>query len=392
MAYLTSNSMKIAMIGQKGIPAKQGGVERHVEEISKRLAEAGHQVFIYSRSHYTGTLRADYKGVKLVYLPALKLKNLEAISHAALATLDVFRQNYDLVHYHGIGPGTLSFLVRFFKPKTKVIVTFHSRDRYQQKWGFLAREYLAFAEWAAARFPDATISVSEAIDRLVKETNPLKPSAYIPNGASVWNSKDSDVLAKFNLQPEEYIFSASRLVNHKGIHYLIQAYQQLETDKKLVIAGEASYTDEYVKYLRKLAAGNPNIIFTGFQGGADLAALFESAYLFVQPSESEGLSITVLEAMAYGNPVLVSDIPENLEAFSGHGYMFRDKDVNDLRLKLSLLLQNSRLIKSVGAAGQKFVMQNYHWDKIAESTAKFYGQVLNQAVSIPELKEYRKTA
>ncbi len=384
--------MKIALIGQKGIPARSGGIERHAEELSIRLAKAGHDVYVYSRKHYTQYQDKKYKGVNLIYLPSLRTKHLDAITHTLFASLDALRRNFDIIHYQGVGPSTLSFIPRLLKRKAKVVSTFHCRDQFHQKWGRFARMYLRFGEYAACKFPHQSIGVS----KIIRDLGLKKYHAnidYIPNGVAIEKHEGFDNIRKFNLRPNSYIMTCARLVRHKGIHYLIKAFIDLKKEVgesklkelKLVIVGDSAYTDDYVTYLKKLAKGREDIVFTGFQSGKTLSQLFNNAYLYVHPSESEGLPITVLEAMQYGNTVLVSNIPENIEAFAGNGYMFKNKNVADLKYKLKLLLTNPQLVAETGAKAEKHVSKNYNWEDITKKTINLYARVLStQYVEVKE--------
>ncbi|MBU1178241.1 glycosyltransferase family 4 protein [Patescibacteria group bacterium] len=374
--------MKIAFIGQKGIPAKGGGVERHVEELATRLAKLDNEVYVYSRKHYTGYNESKYQGVNLIYLPALKTKNLEAITHSFLATLDALRRGFDVIHYHGVGPSTLAWLPRLLKRKTKIMTTFHCRDQFHQKWSLLAKLYLRFGEWATAKFPHQTITVSNSIKKVCVEQYNSPTAERIPNGVMIKEYSGSETLNKFGLKPGKYIMTCARLVRHKGIHYLIEAFDKLKAANpeslkglKLAIVGDSVYTDQYVKELKDMAEKNDDIVFTGFQSGKTLAQLFQNAYLYAHPSEAEGLPITVLEAMKYGKAVLVSDIPENVEAFAGYGYMFASGNVEDLQYKLELLLANAELVKEVGQKAKKYVSVNYNWEDIVKKTLELYQEV-----------------
>jgi len=374
--------MKIAFIGQKGMPARSGGVERHVEELSSRLASLDNEVYVYSRRRYTEFSGKKYKGVNLIYLPSVATKNLDAISHTLLATLDALRRDFDIIHYHGVGPSTLSFIPRILKRKTKVISTFHCRDQFHQKWNILARSYLKFGELAAAKFPHQTIAVSGGIRDLCVDKY-KSPAERIPNGVAINDCQGSEAIRKFDLKPNNYVLTCSRLVRHKGVHNLIKAFIKIKEendhslrDLKLAIVGDSAYTDDYVDYLKKLVGSREDIVFTGFQSDKTLAQLFSNAYVYAHPSEAEGLPITVLEAMKYGKTVLVSNIPENIEAFAGHGYMFKNKDSNDLAYKLKLLLANPELVKTTGADARQYVTENYNWEDIVDNTTDLYRRAL----------------
>jgi glycosyltransferase involved in cell wall biosynthesis len=371
--------MKIAYIGQKGIPVKTGGVERYVEEVATRMVALGHEVFVYARNNYTDKNLTEYEGVKIIRLPSIPTKNLDAISHTFLATMHALFQDYDVIHYHSIGPTSLSFIPKFFKKNLAVIATFQCQDYFHKKWGVFAKAYLRFSEKLTCTVPDRTIAVSEEL-RIYAQRRYQKDLVYIPNGAEIRFNANDNTLSEWNLTKNEYIFSASRLIRHKGIHYLINAFNRLceknlNQGKKLVIAGDGSFTDDYVRELRELAKNNKQIIFTGTISGEKLEQLFSHCYLFVQPSESEGMSLALLEAMGYGKAILISNILENVSVLRGSGFMFENKDEKDLEDKLLGILSNPEIAKSAGEESQNIAKQFYDWDKIVTQIEKLYQEV-----------------
>lgn len=385
--------MKIAFIGQKGIPVtKPGGVERHVEELATRLAERNHEVFAYVRNNYTDRHLKEYAGIKLIHLPSIGTKHMDAISHTFFATLHALFCKYDVIHYHSIGPSSLSFIIKILKPKTVLVATYHSQDYFHQKWGVIAKACLKLAEYITCNIPDKTIAVSQSLGRFVRK-NFQKEAVVIPNGFSVTETKETAELEKWGLIKNEYIFTASRLVRHKGIQYLIEAYknlydQNLHKGKKLVIAGDGAFTDDYVKFLHHLASGNKSIIFTGAQSGKALSQLFLHCYLFVQPSETEGLSIALLESMGYGKTALVSGIPENLEAIGSNGFAFRSGDAKDLEEKLHGLLNDPVLVRENGELAKIEVSKKYDWEKITTQTEALYKNLMNHKITSKQYAKY----
>ena len=371
--------MKIYFIGQKGIPAIYGGVERHVEELATRLAKEGHEVFVYVRNHYTPKVLKEYNGVKLIHLPSIKTKHLDAITHTLLASLDVLRREADIIHYHAIGPSSLLWLPKVLKRKVKIISTFHSDDRKHKKWGYIARKFLGLGAYISVKWPHKTIAVSKYQSKVHGQefSNELD---YIPNGVPAFEKISPQIITeKWGLAGNDYILAVSRLIKHKGLHYLIRAFSILKNvDKKLVIVGDANYTDNYVQYLKNLAGDNKNIIFTGNQTGQTLAELYSNAYLFVQPSEAEGLSIALLEAMSYGQAVLCSDIEPNKEAVADLALTFRSKSITDLSQKLRYLLNHPEIVAEMGFKLQERARIEYNWDNITKRTIELYKSFSDQ--------------
>jgi len=360
------------------MPALYGGIERHVEELSRGLVDLGQEVFVYCRPWYAKDRKSEVDGVKLVYLPSLKSKHLDAITHTFFSIIHASFSNFDIIHIHGVGPALMAWLPKLINPKQKVVITFHCIDRKHQKWGFIARTMLRLGEWCACRFSDRTITVSRTLHQYCSEAYDSM-TQYIPNGISAVECNSAERLKEFGLEAKGYIVMISRLVRHKGVHYLIEAYRTLKErspeiikDKKLVIVGDSAFTDDYVKELRDLAKDNQDIIFTGYQSGEKLAQLFNHAYLFVHPSESEGLPIAVLEAMSYGLPVLASDIPENMEVVSEAGLSFENKSVGDLVNKLEKYLPEEMYLEKIGARAKDFVIENYNWKDICQEVSGLY--------------------
>jgi glycosyltransferase involved in cell wall biosynthesis len=372
--------MRIAMIGQKGFDVGEGGggVERHVRELATRMGMLGHEVTVYSRQLSNQEL--PY-GVLVKQKGAIRYKNFETITHTFLATIEALRGGYDIIHYHGVGPATLAWLPRVFARDSRVVVTFHSRDQFHKKWGRFARRYLAWAEWAAVWFPNACIAVSHAIAVYARKRL-HRQVIYIPNGAALKVVGETDELESFGLWPKSYLLSVSRLVPHKGQHYLIEAFQVLQSeqsdlvkDLQLVIVGAEAYGEDYQSQLSRLAASNPHIRFLGFQSGKPLEQLFAHALLFVHASEAEGLPVAVLEAMSFGLPVLVSDIPENIEVLHHTGFTFTSESVPDLVLVLARLLRHPEVLEEKAQKVRSVIEKFFNWDIITDETLSCYRSI-----------------
>jgi len=362
------------MVGQKGMPATYGGVERHVQELAVRLVESGHQVVVYNRPSYADDDVHDFRGVRVVTLPSLATKHLDAITHVALCTAHALRSDADIVHYHAIGPALLSWVPRL--RRTGVVVTIHGQDWQRPKWGPVAAMALRAGEWMAMHAPHRTIVVSESLsNRLSLEYG--RSTDFIPNGITLDAEEDRSILDELGLEPGKYVFFASRLVPEKGAHYLIEAYRRTRMKLPLVIAGDSSFSSGYVRTLHAGSTGD-GVIFPGYVYGQRLAALFKNAALFVLPSDIEGLPIVLLEALGYGTPVLASDIPPNREVLGDLGRTFRVGDVDDLAKQLvaclgelpSLSEQARQTAATIGAA--------YDWDVVTAQTIAVYEGVLSE--------------
>lgn len=370
--------MKIAMIGQKGIPAIYGGIERHVEELSCQLTKNGHEVLVYARSWYTPKQITSYKGVRIIHTPTIHTKNLDAIVHTFISTIHAIFQRPDVIHYHGVGPSLMAWIPRVFAPRIKVVTTFHCIDRYHQKWGFVAKTMLALGEMAACTFPHETITVSKTLHNYCVNEHQCN-TTYVPNGVLIPKIKTPNKNLPYGLKTGKYILMVSRLVRHKGAHYLIRAWknaQKKETgllkNYKLVIAGDGMFTEKYVNELHDLAGADKSIVFTGWMRGEKLENLYRNSALLVHPSENEGLPIAVLEAMSFAKSVLLSDIPEHMEIITDRRFLFANTNVESLTNKLIALLKNPELCKETGVKNRMIVAHKYDWDDIAQRTEAVY--------------------
>ncbi|OGL70343.1 hypothetical protein A3B32_02490 [Candidatus Uhrbacteria bacterium RIFCSPLOWO2_01_FULL_53_9] len=366
--------MNIAFLGQKSFDVGQqgGGIEKHVHELAPRLVRAGHHVLLYVRPHDLATRPRYWEGVRLVYLPTVYTKHLEAIIHVFLSTLDVLFRPVDVIHYHGVGPALLSWVPRLLKRHATVVVTFHAQDRLHQKWGSVARAVLHAGEWAACHVPHMTIAVSHGIQVLCRETYHTE-AVFIPNGAEVATVRTTSLIKRDGLKPNAYILFVGRLLPVKGVHHLIRAFRRVKTDKQLIIIGAPAVNEEpYVAALKRDAEGDARIRFLGFRPPEDLAEFYAHAYLYCQPSESEGLPLSVIEAMGFGTAVLVSDIPGNVEAIHHAGFTFANKDADDLVLQLQHLIDHPEQVAHSAKAVKDTVRTFFHWDRITEHTIEVY--------------------
>ena len=371
------NKLKIAMLGHKRIPSREGGVEIVVEELSTRMVKLGHQVTCFNRkghhvsgSEFDGNRLPEYKGVKLKTVWTLDKKGLAAMTSSLSAALKAAFGRYDVVHFHAEGPCAMLWLPKLFGKRC--IATIHGIDWQRAKWGGFASQYIKLGEKVAAKYADEIIVLSEAVQKYFKETYGRK-TVFIPNGVSRPVIREPQLIKeKFGLDKDDYILFLGRLVPEKGISYLIKAFKQIDTDKKLVIAGGSSDTNEFLHELKKLAQNDDRIIFTGFVQGRLLEELYSNAYMYVLPSDLEGMPLSLLEAMSYSNCCLTSDIPECSEVVEDKAIIFEKGNIEDLRAKLQYLDENPDIVHKYKETASDYICSKYNWDDIVDKTLELY--------------------
>ena len=370
--------LNIAMFGQKRIPSREGGVEIVVEELCSRMVAQGHNVTCYNRgghhvsgSEYDSKRLKEYKGIKLKTVPTIEKKGLAAVSSSFFAALCCAFGKYDVVHIHAEGPAFFTWLPKLFSKK--VIVTIHGLDWQREKWksGFGAK-FIHHGEKNAVKYADEIIVLSKGVQDYFEKIYGRK-TVFIPNGVSNHIERKPQIIKnKFGLDKDEYILFLGRLVPEKGIKYLIEAFKQVDTEKKLVIAGGSSDTSEFENEMKELAKEDKRIIFTGFVQGQELQELYSNAYVYALPSDLEGMPLSLLEAMSYGNCCLVSDIPECAEVVEDKALIFKKADVKDLQSKLQDACDHSEKVDAHKKQAADFIRSKYNWDEIVQATLKLY--------------------
>lgn len=371
--------LKIAMLGQKHVLSNEGGVEKVVREISTRLVCLGFDVTCYDRknkhvmdSDENLPTLSEYNGVKIKDCFTIDKKGLAAVTSSFFGSLKILFSNANVVHYHAEGPSAMIPIIKLLSKK-KVIVTVHGLDWKRDKWGDgFASKYIKFGEKMAAKYADEIIVLSDGVKKYFKETY-NRDTHFIPNGVTQPDILDSKIISsKYNLNKDNYFLFLGRVVPEKGIHYLIDAYNEVKTDKKLVIAGGASDTDSYYDELKRKASNNQNIIFTGFVQGQELEELYSNAYVYVLPSDLEGMPLSLLEAMSYGNCCLTSDIEECADVIEDCGVTFKQSSVEDLANKLQYLSDSEKIVQKLKLESSPFIIKKYNWDDIVNKTLELY--------------------
>jgi len=358
--------VRVAFIGGRGVISKYSGIEAYYEEAGKRLAQLGHEVTVYCRNYFTPP-QPEHQGMRIVRLPTIRSKHLETAIHTLLSTIHAAFSPFDIVHYHTLGPALFSFFPRWFGKKT--VVTVQGLDWKRKKWGRCASAVLRLGERAAIRFPNATMVVSRTLQEHFAGRYGA-PTSYIPNGATLYPHGEAHHLSQWGLEQGKYILFLGRFSPEKNCHLLIEAYERVHTDVKLVMAGGSSHTGQYVQELRTHAS--ERILLLDWVSGEMLAELLTHATLFVLPSDLEGLSLALLDAMGAGLCVLASDIPENRELVESAGFTFKPGNVADLERMIRLLLSDAQVRAQAGRSAQEKIRAHYQWPEITVALEKVY--------------------
>ena len=365
------------MLGHKRIPSREGGIEIVVEKLSTRMVKLGHQVTCFNRkghhvsgSEFDGNHLSEYKGVRLKPVWTLDKKGFAAMTSSLSAAIKAAFGKYDVVHFHAEGPCAMLWIPKLFGKRC--IATIHGIDWQRAKWGGFASKYIKFGEKVAAKYADVIIVLSEGVQKYFMDTYGRK-TVFIPNGVNKPTICEPQLIKeKFGLDKDSYILFLGRLVPEKGISYLIEAFRQIETDKKLVIAGGSSDTDEFLRELKKLAKDDKRIIFTGFVQGQLLEELYSNAYVYALPSDLEGMPLSLLEAMSYGNCCVVSDIAECAEVVEDKAVVFSKSNVKQLKEKLQDLCDHPEKVQSYKNSASDFICRKYNWDDAVNRTVALY--------------------
>ena len=372
-----AGGLSLCMFGHKRF-GREGGIEVVVEELSTRMVKLGHQVTCYNRGghhvsgkEFDGERLHEYKGVKLKTVPTINRKGLTAVSSSFFAALASAFGRYDVVHIHAEGPAAMCWIPKLFGKR--VVVTIHGLDWQREKWknGF-GSKYIHLGEKMAVKFADEIIVLSKGVQEYFQKTYGRK-TLFIPNGVNRPVLRKADLIKnKFGIDKDGYLLFLGRIVPEKGLRYLIEAYKELHTDKKLVIAGGSSDTDDFMQEIQTLATGDDRIIFTGFVAGQALEELYSNAYLYLLPSDLEGMPLSLLEAMSYGNCCVVSDIAECSEVVEDKAVTFQKSNVQDLKEKLQRLCDDPATVQKYKNEAADFICSKYNWDEITQKTLEVY--------------------
>lgn len=370
-------NLSIAMLGHKRIPSREGGIEIVVEELATRMVKLGHNVTCYNRKghHVSGKefdcdQLTDYKGVRLKSVFTLNKKGLAAMTASVAGAFCAAFGKYDVVHFHAEGPCAMLWFPKLFGKKC--IATIHGLDHQRAKWGKFASTYIMLEEKCAVKYADEIIVLSEGVQNYFMKTYGRK-TRFIPNGVVRPQIRKADIIKqKYGLEKDSYILFLGRLVPEKGLRYLIEAFKKVKTDKKLVIAGGSSDTEEFTNDLKKMTENDRRILFTGFIRGQELDEIYSNAYIYTLPSDLEGMPLSLLEAMSYGNCCLVSDIEECVSVVEDKALVFKKSVVTELHKKLQSACDDETMVAAYKNKAADFICSKYCWDDVVEKTLEVY--------------------
>lgn len=369
--------LNIVMLGHKRIPSREGGIEIVVEELSTRMVAAGHKVTCLNRagSHVSGKAfdteaLTEHKGIRIKTVPTLDKKGLAAMTASVTGAIVAAFGRYDVVHFHAEGPCAMLWLPKLFGKHC--VATIHGLDHQRAKWGKLARTYIMLGEKCAAKFADEIIVLSKGVEQYFQDTYG-RETVFIPNGVTKPEIREAQLITEqYGLKKDDYILFLGRLVPEKGVAYLIDAFKNVRTYKKLVIAGGSSDTAAFTQELKDRAAGDARILFTGFVQGRMLEELYSNAYVYVLPSDLEGMPLSLLEAMSYGNCCVTSDIEECAAVMEEYGATFPKGDVSALVETLQRLCDEPQLVDAYKQKAADYITGKYSWDDVTEKTLELY--------------------
>ena len=374
---IRTEKLRIAMFGHKRIPSREGGIEVVVEELSTRLVAKGCSVTCYNRSghnvagaEYDRADSDEFRGVKLKKVFTIDHRGFAALTASVTASIRAALGNYDVVHIHAEGPAFMCWLPRLFGKR--VVVTIHGLDHQRAKWGKLASLYIMMGEKNAVRFANEIIVLSSSIQKYFSDTYG-RVTRFICNGVKEPKLRKAEQITdRWGLEKDSYILYLGRIVPEKGERYLIEAFRQVKTDKKLVIAGGSSDTEAFLNELKEMARGDDRIVFTGFVQGHVKHELYSNPYVYTLPSDLEGMPLSLLEGMSYGNCCLTSDIPECAEVVEDKAVLFRKGSVEELRDKLQMLCDHPEVVDGYKREAGEFILGKYGWDDVVERTLGVY--------------------
>jgi glycosyltransferase involved in cell wall biosynthesis len=366
--------VRIALLGSRGIPARYSGFETFYEQVSDRLVKRGHKVTVYNRSHFIKDVKHMYQGVRIVSLPSIHTKHLDTITHTFLSSIHALFKQYDIVYYCIVGNSPLVWITRIAGACT--LLNVDGEDWAREKWSGFARWYQRQCEWIATKTAQVIISDARGIQKRYKNLYAMQ-TIFVPYGANIQYDEGLDALEKWGLRADQYILYVGRLVPENAVDLLIRAFKKVNTEKKLVIIGDAPYAEEYKRHLHEIA--DERVVFTGYAFGSDYAQLSSHAYLYIQPSGVDGTRPALLDQMGFGNCVVVRDSEVNMEVIGDCGCFF-DKNnlLESLIKKLQELIDGPEEVNFFKKKVRSRIENYYNWEWITDFYEDLFMRMLNR--------------
>ena len=363
--------MKIAIMGIRGIPANYGGFETFAEEIAPRLVERGHEVTVYGRSNNIKYIDEFYKGVRIVILPTISHKYFDTVAHSFLTTLHGLFNKYDVILFCNSANSVYTFLPRVMG--TKVVINVDGLEWKRAKWNVFGKNFYKISEFLSTILPNAVVTDSKEI-QYYYEKKFKKKSTFIPYGAPTQKAQTKESLEQFDLEPQSYLLYVSRFEPENNTHLVLKAFEQVKTDKKLVMIGGAPYSASYIKNLKSTT--DPRIVFTGFVYGTAYKELQSNSYFYIQATQAGGTQPALLDGMGHGNCILANDVPQHREVLSDAGIYFTKNNKDDLSAKMKWLCDHPEIVEKYKKISIKRVREKYSWNKVTQDYENLFFKLL----------------
>lgn len=369
-----SHRMKIAIMGIRGIPANYGGFETFAEELAPRLVKKKHEATVYGRSNVIKYKKKFYKGVKLTILPTISHKYLDTVFHTFLCIFHSLFKKYDIILICNAANSIFSVIPQL--TGKKVVVNVNGIERKRKKWNLIGKLWYLFGEFSSVIFPNEIVTDAKVIQEYYKQRY-HKDSTFIPYGANTDKVASKDALDRFGFKPNEYLLYVSRLEPENNAHIVIKAFEQVKTNKKLVIVGDAPYAKDYINLLKKTK--DSRIVFTGFVFGQGYKEFQSHAFCYIHATEVGGTHPALIEAMGFGNCVIANGTPENIEVLSDTGIIYKKNDVEELKRKIQYVIDNPYTTIKLRKKAQEKIEKEYKWDAIVNRYERLFFNLLGSA-------------
>jgi glycosyltransferase involved in cell wall biosynthesis len=354
--------MRIALMGTRGVPANYGGFETFAQELSVRLAMRGHDVTVYGRSHHVPRALKEYRGVRLVVLPTIRHKYLDTVFHTLLSALHGAFRRYDAVVMVNAANAVFCPILRL--AGQRVVLNVDGIERQRKKWNWLGKAYYRVSERLATFCPTTVVTDARVIQAYYRERY-RRATHYIPYGTETRQRESRAALDQHGITPRDYVLYVSRLEPENNAHVVLQAFERVQTDRRLVIVGDAPYSADYIRSLKQTK--DPRVLFTGYVYGEGYWELQSHAYCYVQATEVGGTHPALVEAMGVGGCVIANGTPENVEVVGDAGLIYVKNSVEDLARRLQEVLADDEMAEGYRRSARERVARHYSWDAITDS-------------------------